>query len=144
MNHPEQPVRIAISDSPLDPAAALAEVNEPGSGAVALFVGTVRDHSTGRSDVSHLEYEAFEERVETTIAEIVEEATARWPINRGVVEHRVGRVELGGAAVVVAVSTAHRADAFEAARYLIDELKARAPLWKKEHWPGGAEWVEGA
>jgi molybdopterin synthase catalytic subunit len=139
-----QSVRIAVLDRPLDAAAAFAEVGRPEAGAVALFVGTVRDHSEGRSGVTHLEYEAFEGRVEDVIAAIVAEAVERWPILAGVVEHRIGRVELGGPAVVVAVSTAHRGDAFEAARYLIDELKARAPLWKKEHWPGGAEWVEGA
>lgn len=109
-----------------------------------MFVGTVRDHSESHSAVSHLEYEAFEGRVEDVIDSIVAEARDRWPILAGVVEHRVGRVDLGEPAVVVALSTAHRSDAFEAARYLIDELKQRAPLWKKEHWPGGAEWVEGA
>ena len=131
-------------DRALDPARALAEVGDPGAGAVAVFVGTVRDHSEGREAVTHLDYEAYEDRVVGAIQEIVAEAQARWPILRGVVEHRVGRVELGEPAVVVAVSTAHRHDAFDAARYLIDELKGRAPLWKKEHWPGGAEWVEGA
>lgn len=144
MEGAEKPVRIAIRREALDPAAALAEVGHRRAGAVALFVGTVRDHSEGRSNVTRLEYEAYEERVEESIAAIVAEACARWPVLAGVVEHRVGTVELGGAAVVVAVSTAHRGDAFEAARYLIDELKARAPLWKKEHWEGGAEWVEGA
>ena len=108
------------------------------------FRGDCRDHSDGREGVTHLEYEAFEERVEDVIRVIVEEAASKWPILAAVVEHRVGRVGLGEPAVVVAVSTAHRDDAFGAARYLIDELKARAPLWKKEHWPGGAEWVEGA
>ena len=144
MEGPEKTVRVAIRDQPLDVAAALAEVQRPDAGAVAVFVGTVRDHSEDRSGVTHLEYEAFEERVEEAIGVIVDEALARWPILAGVVEHRTGEVELGGPAVVVAVSTAHRQDAFEAARYLIDELKSRAPLWKKEHWPGGAEWVAGA
>lgn len=144
MEGPEKTVRVAIRDQPLDAAAALAEVQRPDAGAVAVFVGTVRDHSDDRSGVTHLEYEAFEERVEEAIGVIVDEALARWPILAGVVEHRIGEVELGGPAVVVAVSTAHRQDAFEAARYLIDELKSRAPLWKKEHWPGGAEWIEGA
>jgi molybdopterin synthase catalytic subunit len=144
MEGAEKTVRIAIRDRPLDPAGALAEVQRTDAGAVAVFVGTVRDHSDDRSGVTHLEYEAFEGRVEESIGAIVDEALARWPILAGVVEHRVGEVELGGAAVVVAVSTAHRQDAFEAARYLIDELKARAPLWKKEYWPGGAEWIEGA
>ncbi len=131
-------------DRPLVPSDALEEVERSDAGAVALFVGTVRDHSSGRTGVTHLEYEAFEERVAESIAEIVAEAMQRWPILSGVVEHRVGRVDVGGPAVVVAVSSAHRSDAFEAARYLIDELKSRAPLWKKEHWSGGAEWVEGA
>lgn len=131
-------------DHPLVPSDALKEVERTDAGAVAVFVGTVRDHSTDRTGVTHLEYEAFDERVVDSIGAIVAEALERWPILSGVVEHRVGRVELGEPAVVVAVSSAHRGDAFEAARYVIDELKARAPLWKKEHWDGGAEWVEGA
>lgn len=144
MDGASQSIRIAIRHTDLDPASALAEVGHPGAGAIAVFVGTVRDHSASRDGVTHLEYEAFEDRVTAAIAEIAAEAEGKWPILRGVVEHRVGSVELGGAAVVVAVATAHRADAFEAARYLIDELKERAPLWKKEHWLGGGEWVEGA
>lgn len=144
MEDADQPVRIEVGDRPLDPAAALKEVERPEAGAVALFVGTVRDHSERHRDVTHLEYEAFEERVESVIGEIVVEALETWEILAGVVEHRVGTVDLGDPAVVVAVSSAHRSDAFEAARYLIDQLKQRAPLWKKEHWPGGAEWVEGA
>ena len=144
MDSPTQSVRIAVVDRPLDPAAAIQEVGRSAAGAIACFVGTVRDHSDGREGVTHLEYEALEERVEDVIRVIVEEAASKWPILAAVVEHRVGRVGLGEPAVVVAVSTAHRDDAFGAARYLIDELKARAPLWKKEHWPGGAEWVEGA
>jgi molybdopterin synthase catalytic subunit len=144
MEHHDQPVRIAVIDRPLDPSAAYAEVGAPAAGAVALFVGIVRDHSQGRTGVTHLEYETFDERIIDSISVIVDEALARWPVIAGVVEHRVGRVGLGEPAVVVAISTAHREDAFGAVRYLIDELKARAPLWKKEHWPGGAEWVEGA
>jgi len=133
-----------VVDRPIDPTAVLAEVENPGAGAVALFLGTVRDHSPGRSGVTHLDYEAFDGRVHEVIDRIVAEAGDRWPILAAVVEHRVGRVELGGIAVVVAVSSAHRSDAFDAARFVIDELKERAPLWKKEHWSGGAEWVEGA
>ncbi|MFP3915296.1 MAG: molybdenum cofactor biosynthesis protein MoaE [Actinomycetota bacterium] len=144
MEHGDQPIRIAVSEEPLDAAAALREVERPAAGAVAVFVGTVRDHSGERRGVTHLDYEAYEGRVEEVIGEIATEASAKWEILAGVVEHRVGRVDLGQPAVVVAVAAAHRSDAFEAARYLIDELKSRAPLWKKEHWPGGAEWVEGA
>jgi molybdopterin synthase catalytic subunit len=144
MEDADQPVRIEVVDRPLDPAAVLKEVERDDAGAVAVFVGTVRDHSEQRTGVTHLEYEAFEDRVEELISALVAEAGSRWPILAGVVEHRVGWVNLGEPAVVVAVSSAHRSDAFDAARYLIDELKERAPLWKKEHWPGGAEWVEGA
>lgn len=144
MERSDQSVRIAVLEHTLDPAAALKEVEHPQAGAVALFMGTVRDHSPGRSAVTHLDYEAFEGRVHDVISQIVDEALERWPVLAVVVEHRTGRVELGSPAVVVAVSTAHRGDAFDAARYLIDELKGRAPLWKKEHWEGGAEWVEGA
>jgi len=111
---------------------------------VVVFLGTVRDHSPGKAGVTHLEYEAYAEQVTGKIGEIVAEAADRWPLLRVVVEHRTGQVEVGESSVGVAVSSAHRAEAFEAARYLIDELKQRAPIWKKEYWPGGAEWVEGA
>lgn len=128
----------------LDPAAMLAEVSRPDSGATALFLGTARNHSPGKHGVTHLEYEAYESQVEAKIDEIVDEAVAKWPVLAVVVEHRTGRVEVGEASVAVAVATAHREDAFAAAQFLIDTLKERAPIWKREHWPGGAEWVEGA
>jgi molybdopterin synthase catalytic subunit len=94
--------------------------------------------------VTHLEYEAYAEQVEEKIGGIVAEAGDRWPLLRVVVEHRTGQVVVGEPSVGVAVSSAHRDGAFDAARYVIDELKKRAPIWKKEYWPGGAEWVEGA
>jgi molybdopterin synthase catalytic subunit len=94
--------------------------------------------------VTHLDYEVFEERVEVSISEIAEEAAGKWPVLQTRVLHRTGICEVGEPTVAVAVSAAHRADAFDAARYLIDELKARAPIWKKEHWPGGAEWSPGS
>ncbi len=136
--------RVRVSDRPIDPGALVREVGSPPSGAIALFLGTVRDHSPGRQGITHLEYEAYETHVVTRIEEIVQEAAARWPVNGVVVEHRVGRVELTEASVVVAVACAHRAEAFEAARYLIDELKSRAPIWKKEVWPEGEAWSPGS
>jgi len=136
--------RIRVSEEPIDATALASEVGRPGSGAVVVFLGTVRDHSPGRTGVTHLEYEAYREEVEGKIGEIVAEAALQWPVHVAVVEHRLGRVDVGEPSVGVAVSSPHRAEAFEAARYLIDELKRRAPIWKKEHWPGGAEWVEGA
>lgn len=140
----DRQLRVAVRDEDLDPASLLDEVGRPDSGATALFLGTVRDHSEDRTGVTHLVYEAYTEHVETKIREIMQEAADRWPIQSAVVEHRVGRVDLGGTSVAVAVSTAHRGDAFEAARYLIDELKSRAPIWKQENWQGGEEWIEGA
>lgn len=135
---------VRVSESALDPAALLAAVSDPTAGAVVSFLGIVRDHSPGKSGVTHLVYEAYLELVEAKIAELVESARANWPLIVVAVEHRVGRVDVGEASVAVVVSSAHRTDAFAAARYLIDELKAKAPIWKQEHSEGGAEWIEGA
>jgi molybdopterin synthase catalytic subunit len=132
---------VRVSADVVEPAALLGRVADPGAGAVVLFLGTVRDHSLDRTGVSALEYEAYVEVVEGTIEGIVGEARHRWPAIGVAVEHRLGRLTVGEVAVGVAVSSAHRADAFAAGRYLIDELKSRAPIWKKEHWDGGAEWV---
>lgn len=137
-------VRVTVSASPIDGSLLTSEVARHSAGAIVLFLGTVRDHSHGKQGVTHLEYEAYQEEVEAKIGEVVTEASDRWDIEAVAVEHRVGTVELGGISVGVAVAAAHREAAFEAARYVIDQLKARAPIWKKEHWPGGAEWVEGA
>ncbi|MCY4371328.1 MAG: molybdenum cofactor biosynthesis protein MoaE [bacterium] len=136
--------RVRVSPLPIDTGALLAEVSGPMSGAIALFLGTVRDHSPGKQGITHLEYEAYERHVVAKIEAIVDEATTRWPINSLVVEHRIGRVELADASVAVVVACAHRAEAFAAARHLIDELKVRAPIWKKECWPGGEEWSAGS
>lgn len=144
MDRPGQSIRVSVGDEPIDGGALLAEVGQSGSGATVLFVGTVRDHSEGKVGVTHLDYEVYTEQVEPNIAEIVDEATVRWPVLGVVVEHRSGRVEVGEASVAVAVSSEHRGDAFAAARYIIDELKQRAPIWKKEFWPGGAEWSRGS
>ena len=137
----EPAVLVAVSAEPIDAAALLEFVSDPESGAVVLFLGTVRNHSEGKTDVSHLEYEAYDGVVEAKLAEIASEAAQRWPVSRVAVVHRVGSLGVGESSVAVAVSSPHRADAFEAGRYLIDELKRRVPIWKKEHWPGGAEWV---
>jgi molybdopterin synthase catalytic subunit len=132
---------ILVSPERIDPAVLLARVADPACGAAVLFLGTVRDHSAGKEGVTHLEYEAYDDVVERKIGEIVDEARRLWPVRRVAAVHRVGRLEVEEIAVGVAVSSPHRADAFDAGRYVIDELKARVPIWKKEHWPGGAEWV---
>ena len=136
--------RVAVTAEGLNPAGLLDEVSRDASGATVLFVGTVRDHSEGRDGVTHLVYEAYIEHVEQRITEIFEEAAKAWPLLAVAIEHRVGVVQLGEPSVAVAVATAHREDAFEAGRFLIDELKARAPIWKQENWADGREWIEGA
>ena len=132
---------IAVSADMVDPADVVAAVAAPDAGAIVLFAGTVRDHSPGRSGVTHLEYETYDEQVMEKIAEVVREVRERWPVTKVAAIHRVGELAVGEISVIVAVSSPHRNDAFPAGRYLIDEIKARAPIWKKEHWPGGAEWV---
>jgi len=144
MGRVQQSIRVTVGEEPIDGGSLVAEVGRPDSGATVLFLGTVRDHSESREGVTHLEYEVFAERVEPKIEEIVNDASSRWPILSAVVEHRSGTVDLGEASVAVAVACAHRSDAFAAARFIIDELKQRAPIWKKEFWPGGAEWSRGS
>ena len=135
---------IEVGAGPIDAQGLLDEVSTQSAGATVLFLGTVRDHSEGKEGVTHLEYEVYRERVEDEIATVVGEANAKWPLEAVAVRHREGRVGLGEASVAVVVSSAHRSDAFEAARFVIDELKQRAPIWKKEFWPGGEEWSRGS
>jgi molybdopterin synthase catalytic subunit len=137
-------VEVRVSETLIDPSALLDFVSDPTAGAVVSFLGTVRDHSPGKDGVTHLVYEAYQELVEEKIAGLVAEAVQRWPVMGVAVHHRTGRVELGESSVAVVVSAAHRVDAFDAARFLIDELKAKAPIWKQEHWDGGVEWIEGS
>ncbi len=121
--------------------AASGWVVLPSCGAVVVFNGTARDHSTGRADVSRLEYEAYEEQVVPRLDALVVEARRRWPdIARVAAIHRIGLVPVTESAVVVAVSAPHRGDAFDAARFVIDTLKATVPIWKKETWADGESW----
>jgi molybdopterin synthase catalytic subunit len=138
---PRGVVNVEVTSDELRYHDLMSFVADERAGATVLFSGTVRDHSPGREGVSRLEYEVYDEVVIDKIGEVVREAQERWPILRVAAVHRTGELMVGESAVVVAVSTAHRSDAFPAARYIIDELKTRAPIWKKEHWPGGAEWV---
>ena len=132
---------IALSDAPLPVGEVTDWAVRPGCGGLVLFLGTVRDHADGRSGVHLLEYEAYAEHAVPKLAEVADEARRRWPVVGAVaLLPRVGRRELGDAAVVVAVSAPHREEAFEAARWCIDTLKATVPIWKKEHWDGGADW----
>lgn len=144
MEASQQHISVSVGDEPIDTSALITEVGRDASGATVLFLGTVRDHSEGKTGVTHLEYEVYPEMVEAKIREILDDACERWPVLAVVVEHRSGHVALREASVAVCVATAHRADAFDAARFVMDELKQRAPIWKKEFWPGGSEWSEGS
>jgi MoaE-MoaD fusion protein len=129
-----------LTADPLDPARAAAEVETPDAGAVATFVGTVRRHSRER-DVEYLDYEAFAEMAEPMLASLAEELVGKHDVCRIAIHHRIGRVEIGEASVVIAVSAPHRAAAFDACREAIDTLKQTIPLWKKEVYAGGEEWI---
>ena len=135
---------IGLSLDPLPIDRALDWVVLPSCGAVVLFSGTTRDHAEGRAGVTNLSYEAYEEQVEPRLAAIAEEARIRWPdVGRLVLLHRIGDVPLGESSVVVVASAPHRAEAFAAARFAIDALKASAPIWKRETWAEGDDWAPG-
>ena len=139
--HPEGDTWVALTAEPLPVAVAHDWAVRPDCGAVVLFTGTVRDHADGRPGVSLLEYEAYAEQVEPKLLEIAAAARDRWPtLGRISLQHRVGPLELTEAAVVVVASAPHRGEAFEAARWCIDTLKATVPIWKKERWEGGEDW----
>lgn len=135
---------VALSDLPLPLSAVAAWVGAPSCGATVTFTGTTRDHSPGRPGVTRLEYEAYEAPAELAIERVVEQARRRWPeVVRVAALHRVGTVALGEAAVVVSVCAPHRPEAFEAASFVVDELKRTAPIWKLETWDGGKSWGKG-
>jgi molybdopterin synthase catalytic subunit len=129
-----------VTEAPLSLDAAVAEVADENAGAIATFTGTVRRRSRDR-DVLHLDYEAYAEMAEDVMAAIAGGLAERYTISRIAIHHRVGRLEVGAASVVVAVSAPHRADALAACRDAIDALKEQVPLWKKEVYEGGEEWI---
>jgi MoaE-MoaD fusion protein len=129
-----------LSEAPLDLASVVAEVADERAGAVATFQGTVRRQSRGRQVIA-LEYEAYSGMAEKAMAEIAEGVKARYELCEVAVAHRVGRCEVGEVSVAIAVSAPHRQDALSACRDVIDELKERVPLWKKELYEGGEEWI---
>ena len=129
-----------LTEDPLDLAAAVREVETDAAGAVATFVGTVRRESRGRV-VLHLDYEAYEGMAEQVMAQIADELQERYELCAIAIHHRVGRVEIGEPSVVVAVSAPHRGHALAACKDAIDTLKETVPLWKKEVYEGGEEWI---
>jgi molybdopterin synthase catalytic subunit/molybdopterin converting factor small subunit len=129
-----------IQTEPLSLDEVVDEVRSDQAGAIATFVGTTRVHSRGRT-VLHLDYEAYEEMAEQVMSELAAELKTRYDVCEIAIHHRAGRVEIGEASVVIAVSAPHRQDALAACKDAIDTLKERVPLWKKEVYEGGEEWV---
>lgn len=133
--------RCTISERALDEAEVAARVEGPDAGGVVSFVGRVRNQARGHA-IEHLVYEAYPEMAEREMEKIADEAGARWPGTRVAIAHRVGRLEIGDAAVVVVAASAHRDAAFLACRFAIDTLKERVPIWKREVATDGAYWVD--
>jgi molybdopterin synthase catalytic subunit len=132
---------VVLTGDPLDIDALERAVDDPATGAVVTFVGRVRNHHRDRA-VGHLEYEAYEPMAIERIEAILDEAQGRWPVGPLAVAHRLGRLDIGDAAVAVVVAAAHRGEAFEACRYIMDRIKDDVPIWKRETWADGAtEWV---
>jgi molybdopterin synthase catalytic subunit/molybdopterin converting factor small subunit len=130
-----------VVTEPLSPDSIAAEVDDPGAGGIVIFSGVVRNETDGRP-VKFLEYEAHAPMAEVKMREIGESLRARWPgVKRVAMLHRIGRLEIGEASVLIAVAAAHRGDAFEACRHAIDTLKRTVPVWKKEHFEDGEVWV---
>jgi molybdopterin synthase catalytic subunit len=135
--------QVAVTSAPLDCVALVGLVDKKGDGAVVTFAGLVRDHNQGRQ-VQFLEYEAYEPLAIRALQRIVDEARELWPGARVAVHHRLGRLEIGEASIVIAAASPHRADAFAACRYTIERVKQIVPIWKREHFNGGDVWLEGA
>lgn len=133
---------ITITPEPLDRAALVAAVTHSSVGGIVIFEGVVRDNARGKQ-VRYLEYDVYPEMAVVKIREIIAEAEQRWGTERVAVAHRVGRLEIGEASVIIVVAAPHRSEAFDACRYIIDTLKATVPIWKKEVATNGEEWVEG-
>src|SRR5438552_14753054 len=129
-----------IVDGPIDDLALEREVRTEQDGAVIVFRGVARRYSRGR-DVVHLEYEAYPEMAEKVMAQIADEMKDRWPISGVAIVHRTGVLGIGQASVAIAVAAPHRGEAFDAAQYAIDRLKHIVPIWKKEVWSAGSQWI---
>ena len=136
---------VAVTRDPLDLQAMAQDLanGAPGDGAVATFTGLVRNHNQGRT-VHFLEYEAYEPLAVRALERIIREALEAWPAIRMGMQHRIGRLEIGEASIIIVATSPHRAHAFAACRYAIERVKQIVPIWKREHFEGGEVWLEGA
>ena len=129
-----------VTTEAIDPRSIQRAVQRDEHGAVVTFLGVVRHHSEGRR-VRYLEYEAYPQMAEKKLREIGEEIKARWGIEHVAMVHRIGHLDIGEIVLVIAIASAHRREAFEAAQYAVDRIKEVVPIWKKEVWEGGEAWV---
>jgi len=136
---------VAVTRDPLDLLALTAAIarEATGNGAITAFTGLVRDHNQGRK-VRFLEYEAYEPLAVRALELIVAEARETWPDARLAMHHRIGRIDIGEASIIIVAASPHRAEAFAACRYMIERVKQIVPIWKHEHFEGGDVWLEGA
>jgi molybdopterin synthase catalytic subunit len=129
-----------ISEKPLDVQQVVDKVTRREAGAINTFIGTVREFTQGKRTL-YLEYEAYKPMAEKKLAEIGQEIKQKWPDSNTAIVHRVGRLNITDVAVIIAVSTPHRADSYDASRYAIERIKEIVPIWKKEHWENGEKWI---
>ncbi len=133
---------VRITADPLDPQPLVEHVRRDESGAVVLFLGVVRNNNLGRR-VFHVEYDAYPQMAEKELRQVAEEVMSRWPITDIAIAHRTGRLEIGETSLIIAVSSPHRQEAFEACQHVVNRIKEVVPIWKKEVWEGGESWIEG-
>lgn len=132
---------IQLTNKPIDTETLLRQAQSPASGAVLLFLGVTRQHTAGR-ETTELRYDAYDEMAEQQLAILETKARGQWSLDECLIVHRLGLVPLGEASVAIVVASPHRREAFAAGEWLIDSLKERTPIWKKEHWADGtSEWV---
>lgn len=135
---------VELTPDPIDTAALVARLHDPRAGAIDVFLGCTRAETSDGRELIALDYEAYPDMAMKQMRDLLSEARQRWPIERAVVIHRIGRVGLGEPSVLIGVATPHRGESFEACRFLIDELKKSVPVWKKEVWSDATtSWVAG-
>ena len=133
---------VRVTDLPLDVNEAVAAVETPAAGAVNVFLGVVRDNNLGRR-VGHLEYDAYPSMAERVMRELGDEAIEKFGILDYAILHRTGKLAIGETSLLVTISSGHRGESFEAGHWLVNSIKKRVPVWKKEVWEDGEEWIEG-
>ncbi len=142
MSEPESLIRVELTEDPIEVDGILPDLEDPGSGAMTLFVGRVRNHHEGKA-VKSIHYQAYAEMALPIMKKIADETCRLFPVSRLVILHRTGHLVVGDTSVLVAVSSVHRDEAFRACRHGIDRIKEDVPIWKKEVLPdGSAEWVD--